>query len=57
MRSQGEASGLSSSRRCGAHDICSVRAVRSGCGIMIGMRPSAVVKPVAPPGEPFGLAG
>ena len=30
---------------------------RSGCGIMMVARPSAVVKPVEPFGEPFGLAG
>ena len=34
-----------------------MRNTRSGCGIRIVARPSVVVRPVMPPGEPFGLAG
>ncbi len=41
----------------GLYDICTARKQRSGCGIMMVARPSVVVKPVAPSGEPFGLAG
>ena len=41
----------------GAHDSCAVRYTRSGCDIRIVNRPSAVVRPVMPSGEPFGLCG
>ena len=51
MRIHGE----SSPRLSGCQDICTVRNTRSGCGIMIVKRPSAVVTPVMPAGEPFGL--
>jgi hypothetical protein len=53
MRSHGE----SSPQFSGCQDICTVRKTRSGCGIMIVKRPSAVVTAVRPPGEPFGLYG
>jgi ADP-ribosyl-[dinitrogen reductase] hydrolase len=47
--------GESSPQPSGCHDICAVRNTRSGCGIMIVNRPSAVVRPATPAGEPFGL--
>src|SRR5690554_6681200 len=53
MRAHGESSPSPS----GAQLICTVRKLRSGCGIMIVKRPSGVVKPVRPPAEPLGLAG
>jgi hypothetical protein len=53
MRIHGE----SSPQFSGCQDICTVRKTRSGCGIMIVKRPSAVVTAVKPPGEPFGLYG
>ena len=53
MRIHGE----SSPKSLGCHDICTVRKTRSGCGIMIVKRPSGVVTPVIPCGEPFGLYG
>ena len=34
----------------GAHESCAVRQTRSGCGIRIVNRPSAVVRPVIPSG-------
>jgi hypothetical protein len=34
-----------------------VRNTRSGCGIMMLKRPSGVVTPAMPRGEPLGLAG
>lgn len=49
--------GESSPSVSGDQDICTVRKTRSGCGIMIVKRPSAVVTPVMPAGEPFGLYG
>jgi len=49
--------GESSPSAAGFHDICTVRRTRSGCGITIVKRPSGVVRPVIPPGEPFGLYG
>jgi hypothetical protein len=49
--------GLSSPQFSGCQDICTVRKTRSGCGIMIVNRPSAVVTAVKPFGEPFGLYG
>ena len=53
MRSQG----LSSDQSLGCQDICTVRNTRSGCGIMMVKRPSGVVTPVRPSGEPLGLSG
>ena len=42
----------------GGHQlICTVLNARSGCGIRIVARPSAVLKAVRPSAEPFGLAG
>src|SRR5215468_10346887 len=49
--------GESSPQSAGCHDICTVRKPRSGCGIRIEKRPSAVVRPVIPLGEPLGLYG
>jgi len=49
--------GPSSPHSSGCHEYCVVRNRRSGCGIMMVKRPSAVVKPVKPSGEPFGLCG
>ncbi len=45
--------GLSSPQFSRCQDICTVRKTRSGCGIMIVKRPSAVVTPSRPPGQPF----
>ena len=53
MRIQGESSFALS----GAHDICTDRNTRSGCGITTVKRPSAVVRPVMPCGEPFAFCG
>ena len=53
IRIQGASSFQSSER----HEFCTARNTRSGCGIMIVTRPSRLVKPVIPRGEPFGLAG
>ncbi|MGF6169763.1 hypothetical protein M2426_003367 [Pseudomonas moraviensis] len=53
MRIQGASSFQSSER----HEFCTARNTRSGCGIMIVTRPSRLVRPVIPRGEPFGLAG
>src|SRR5450755_5357 len=53
MRIHGESSFHSS----GCHDICTVRNTRSGCGIRIEKRPSGVVNPATPLGEPLGLYG
>jgi len=52
-RIHGESSGAPS----GAHDICTLRCTRSGCGMRTLKRPSAVVSPVIPAGEPLGLSG
>ena len=41
----------------GCHEKFSTRWVRSGCGMSTLKRPSLVVSPVTPPGEPFGLSG
>ena len=49
--------GASSPQPSGCHDHCTDRNTRSGCGITIVNRPSAVVTPVRPPAEPFGLSG
>ena len=53
MRIHGASSFQSSER----HEFCTARNTRSGCGIMIVTRPSRLVRPVIPRGEPFGLAG
>src|SRR5690606_25812034 len=53
MRAHGE----SSPKESGAQLICTLRKLRSGCGIMIVKRPSAVVNAVRPSGDPLGLAG
>ena len=53
MRINGASSFQSSER----HEFCTARNTRSGCGIMMVTRPSRLVKPVIPRGEPFGLAG
>lgn len=53
MRIHGASSVQSSER----HEFCTARNTRSGCGIMIVTRPSRLVRPVIPRGEPFGLAG
>src|SRR5262249_38660893 len=49
--------GQSSPHSRGAHDICTLRNTRSGCGMQMVTRPSAAVRPVMPFGEPFGLSG
>src|SRR6266508_875247 len=49
--------GESSPQSSGCQDICTVRNTRSGCGMRIVKRPSAVVNPVMPPREPLGLYG
>ena len=53
MRIQGEKAPISR----GCQDSCTVRWLRSGCGIMIVKRPSGVVTEVTPPIEPLGLSG
>lgn len=47
----------SSSHSSGRQEFCTARNTRSGCGIMMVTRPSRLVRPVMPRGEPFGLAG
>ena len=49
--------GASSIQPSGCHEFCTARTTRSGCGIMIVTRPSSLVRPVIPSGEPLGLAG
>ncbi len=49
--------GLSSPHSSGCQEFCAVRNTRSGCGISNVTRPSGVVMPVSPRGEPFGFAG
>ena len=49
--------GLAPAIPSGRHDSCAARYTRSGCGIRMLKRPSAVVKPVSPPAEPLGLSG
>ncbi len=49
--------GEHSPHSAGCHDICVVRNTRSGCGIMIVTRPSALHSPAMPRGDPFGFAG
>src|SRR5690606_39436713 len=47
----------SSLQSSGYQEFCTARKTRSGCGIMMVTRPSRVVRPVMPRGEPLGLAG
>lgn len=49
--------GASSTQPSGCQEFCTARTTLSGCGIMIVTRPSRLVRPVIPSGEPFGLAG
>lgn len=49
--------GASSFQSSERHEFCTARNTRSGCGIMIVTRPSRLVRPVIPRGEPFGFAG
>ena len=49
--------GESSPASSGAQDICTVLNTRSGCSIRIVNRPSAVVSPVIPSGDPLGFSG
>ena len=53
MRSHGP----SSPQLSGCHEFWTVRNTRSGCGISTVKRPSGVVRPVIPAGEPLGLYG
>lgn len=53
MRIHGE----SPCHSAGAQLRLSARGVRSGCGIMMVTRPSLLVRPVMPSGEPFGFSG
>ena len=41
----------------GRHESCTLRKTRSGCGIRMVARPSWLVRPVMPSGEPFGFVG
>lgn len=47
----------SSCHSSGRQEFCTARNTRSGCGIMMVTRPSRLVRPVMPRGEPLGLAG
>ena len=47
----------SSPQLSGCQELATVRNTRSGCGIMMVARPSALVTAVIPSGEPLGLAG
>src|SRR5208282_6100911 len=47
----------SSDHALGAHEFCTVRNTRSGCGMTEVTRPSALHTPATPSGEPFGLKG
>src|SRR5882672_10973465 len=47
----------SSDHSRGAHECCTVRNTRSGCGITEVTRPSALHSPARPSAEPFGLQG
>lgn len=49
--------GPSSPQASGCQECCTVRNTRSGWGIRRVTRPSRVVSPVMPSGEPLGLAG
>ena len=49
--------GPSSPHALGYQEFCTVRYTRSGCGIMMVTRPSALQRPVIPCGAPLGLAG
>ena len=53
MRCHGESSGQSA----GAQLKLARRKVRSGCGIKMVARPSRLLTPAIPSGEPLGLAG
>lgn len=53
MRSHGE----SSPQPAGCQLRLTERGVRSGCGIKMVARPSVLVRPVMPSGDPFGLSG
>src|SRR3989344_1077605 len=53
MRSHGPSSPQSSGRQ----ELATARKTRSGCGIVMVKRPSGVVRPVMPCGEPLGLYG
>ncbi len=53
MRSQPPSSCQSSGRQ----EFCTARNTRSGCGIMMVTRPSRLLSPVMPRGDPLGLAG
>ncbi len=53
IRSQGP----SSCQWSGRQELVTERNTRSGCGIMMVMRPSLLVKPVIPAMEPLGLNG
>ena len=48
---------LNSPQPSGAQLICALRYTRSGCGIMMVTRPSALLTPAMPCGEPLGLSG
>ena len=43
--------------RAGAHEFCTVRNTRSGCGMTAVTRPSALHTPARPNGDPLGLKG
>src|SRR2546428_12586218 len=49
--------GESSPQSPGCQDICTVRNTRSGCGIRIVKRPSAVVQPLMAPREAVRVLG
>ena len=49
--------GESSPAPSGAQDICTVLNNLSGCSMRMVNRPSAVVSPVIPSGEPLGFNG
>lgn len=53
IRSHGE----SPAQSFGAQLKLAARRVRSGCGIMIVARPSRLLRPAMPSGEPLGLSG
>ncbi len=49
--------GPSSPQSSGCQELATVRNTRSGCGIRMLKRPSGVVSPVIPCGDPLGLYG
>ena len=49
--------GPSSPQPCGCQEFCTVRATRSGCGMIIVTRPSSFDNAQMPSCEPFGFAG